>query len=86
MKPALLALVLASATTTGGGTWHAGKGDVRATCVMTIGGSFDAKTTALNASLKAGTSSSPALYGSVVVDLHTLDTGISLRNEHLRET
>jgi polyisoprenoid-binding protein YceI len=85
MKPALLALLLASATTAGAPTWHAGQGDVRATCVMTIGGSFDAKTTALNASLTAGTSSSPALDGNVVVDLRTLDTGISLRNEHLRE-
>ena len=85
MKPALLALLLASATTAGAGTWHAGQGDVRATCVMTIGGSFDAKTTALNAALTVGTSSSPALDGSVVVDLRTLDTGISLRNEHLRE-
>jgi len=47
----LLALLLASATTAGAGRWHTDQGDVRATCVMTIGGSFDAKTTPLNASL-----------------------------------
>jgi polyisoprenoid-binding protein YceI len=52
---------------------------------MTIGGSFDAKTTALSGSVTAGASGAPAFYGSLVVDLRTLDTGIGLRNEHLRE-
>jgi hypothetical protein len=52
---------------------------------MTIGGSFDVRTTALSGTLTVGTSRSPAFDGSLA-DLRTLDTGISLRNKHLRET
>ena len=62
-----------------------GAGDVRVICPMTIGGSFDAKTTALSGAVTASGSGSAALDGSLAVDLRTLDTGISLRNEHLRE-
>ena len=66
-------------------TWRVGQGDVRVICPMTIGGSFDAKTTALSGSVTAGASGSQAFDGSLAVDLRTLDTGIGLRNEHLRE-
>jgi len=50
---------------------------------MTIGGSFDAKTTALTGTVNANGGS--ALDGSLAVDLRSIDTGISLRNDHLRE-
>ena len=66
MKPALLALLLASATTAGAGRWQTDQGDVEATCVMTIGQlrcEDDAQRVA------DGTGSSTALDGSVVVDL-----------------
>jgi polyisoprenoid-binding protein YceI len=85
MKPTLVALFLASATIGGAATWSAGQGDVRVICLMTIGGSFDAKTTALSGSVTASASGSAALDGSVIVDLRTLDSGVSLRNEHMRE-
>jgi polyisoprenoid-binding protein YceI len=85
MKSTFVALLLASATITGTGPWHAGQGDVRVVCPMTVGGSFDAKTTALSGSVSASPGGSPALDGSVIVDLHTLDSGVSLRNEHMRE-
>ena len=62
-----------------------GQGDVRVMCPMTIGGSFDAKTTALSGAVTASGSGSAAFDGSLAVDLRTLDTGIGLRNEHLRE-
>jgi polyisoprenoid-binding protein YceI len=78
-------LFLASTTIAGAGSWRAGQGDVRVICPMTVGGSFDAKTTALSGSVTAGTDGSPTLDGSVSVDLRTLDSGVSLRNEHMRE-
>jgi polyisoprenoid-binding protein YceI len=53
---------------------------------MTVGGSFDVRTTALNGSVSPSEDGSQALKGSFAVDLRTLDTGISLRNEHLRKT
>src|SRR5437773_5252151 len=64
-------------------TWRVPQGAVSVKCPMTIGGSFDAKTTALAGTL---TTSGPAtIDGSLTVDLRTLDTGIGLRNDHLLE-
>jgi polyisoprenoid-binding protein YceI len=67
------------------GTWRAGQAEVRVMCPMTIGGSFDAKTSALSGELTSSTAHPPAFDGSLAADLRTLDTGISLRNDHLRE-
>jgi polyisoprenoid-binding protein YceI len=67
------------------GAWRVPQGDVRIMCPMTIGGSFDAKTSAVSGSLTASAAHPPAFDGSLAVDLRTLDTGISLRNDHLRE-
>jgi polyisoprenoid-binding protein YceI len=85
MKWIIVGLVLVGATVATPNTWRVGRGDVRVTCPMTIGGSFDAKTTALSGSVTAGAAGSSTLDGSFAVDLRTLDTGIGLRNEHLRE-
>jgi polyisoprenoid-binding protein YceI len=85
MKWTLVGVVLLGATVVAANTWRVGQGDVRVICPMTIGGSFDAKTTALSGSVTAGASGSRAFDGSLAVDLRTLDTGIGLRNEHLRE-
>jgi polyisoprenoid-binding protein YceI len=65
------------------GSWRVTQGNVTVKCPMTIGGSFDAKTTAVAGTLT--TSGPAAIDGSLAVDLRTLDTGISLRNDHLRE-
>ncbi len=62
------------------------KGDACVTCPLTVGGSFDAKTTALSGSVTRNASGASALDGSFAVDLRTIDTGISLRNNHLRDT
>ena len=85
MKSTLIALSLAGATIVAGHAWSVGQGDVRVICPMTIGGSFDAKTTALSGSVTSSGGASRAFDGSLAVDLRTLDTGIGLRNEHLRE-
>ena len=85
MTSTLLVLSLVGATVTAAGTWRVGSGDVRVICPMTIGGNFDARTTALSGAVTARGSGSAALDGSLAVDLRTLDTGINLRNEHLRE-
>jgi len=84
MKSTLAGLVLAAAVVNPS-TWRVGQGDVRVICPITIGGSFEAKTVALSGSLISRANGSPTLDGSLAVDLRTLDTGIGLRNEHLRE-
>ena len=85
IKSTLVMLVLAGTTVVAADTWRAGQSDVRVICPMTVGGSFDVSTDALSGSVTASASGSPAFDGSFAVDLRTLDTGISLRNEHLRK-
>ena len=84
MKRTIALVFLAGATIVAAGSWPVSEADVRVICPMTVGGSFDVKTNALSGSVTASASRSTALDGSLAVDLHTLDTGISLRNEHLR--
>ena len=66
--------------------WQVGQGEVHVICPLTVGGSFDAKTTSLTASVAPAASRHPSYMGNFSVDLRTLDTGIDLRNEHLRNS
>ena len=83
MKSALVGLCLVAVVTPT--TYRVEQGAVRVICPMTIGGSFDVKTTALSGSVTTGANGSQPFDGSLAVDLRTLDSGIGLRNEHLRE-
>ena len=65
-----------------GRAWTVSTGDVRITCPMTVGGSFEAKSSALTGGLSVDPESA-ILTGELSVDLKTLDTGISLRNQHM---
>ena len=64
--------------------WRLTSGNVRVRCRLTVGGSFDAATPAMSGTLRrAGPDASYA--GALRVDLAALDTGIELRNAHLRD-
>ena len=83
-----LALVIAAAhvlAQNASSAWLAGDGDIAVLCPLTIGGSFEAKTRAIAGRLAVDPSQPGALSGDLQVDLQTLDTGIGLRNTHLRE-
>jgi polyisoprenoid-binding protein YceI len=60
-------------------------GEVRVTCPMTVGGSFEAKTGTLSGNVTLTTARPAAFEGELSVDLKTIDTGIDLRNHHLRD-
>jgi hypothetical protein len=64
-------------------SWRVVRGDVRVVCPMTVGGSFEAKTDSIRGTVTPGAPGA-ALGGDLSVDLGTLDTGIGLRNDHLR--
>jgi polyisoprenoid-binding protein YceI len=66
------------------GPWRVDQAEVSVKCPMTVGGSFDAKTSALTGTLTASATRPSSFEGSLAVDLRTIDTGIGLRNEHLR--
>ena len=61
-------------------------GEVRVRCRMTVGGSFDAVTSDVSGTLRREASDTGSYTGELRVALATLDTGIGLRNEHLRTT
>jgi polyisoprenoid-binding protein YceI len=65
--------------------WKIDSGDVVVVCPVTVGGSFEARTASLTGTLTPDAANPSAVAGSLAVDLATLDTGISLRNTHLRE-
>ena len=58
-------------------------GTVTVVCPMTIGGDFEAKTTAVTGSVTP--MNGGALKGTLAVELVKLETGISLRDRHLRQ-
>ena len=64
--------------------WTVSSGDVRVRCRMTVGGSFDAVTSALSGTLRGSPRGTGAFEGALRVDLASLETGIGLRDEHLR--
>jgi polyisoprenoid-binding protein YceI len=80
---ALLAALPAARAVGAESSWRVARGDVRVVCPMTVGGSFEAKTSAIQGTVTAGAPRA-LLDGELSVDLATLDTGIGLRNEHLR--
>lgn len=65
--------------------WKVATGEARVTCPMTVGGSFEAKSSSLAGVISVDPSTT-VLAGELAVDLKTLDTGISLRNQHMLET
>jgi YceI-like domain len=86
---ALFASVLLVSTSTlahaDSGTWRIVQGEVRVTCPMTVGGSFEATTRSMGGTLTAQAKPQP-FAGAIEVDLATLDSGIALRDEHMRDT
>ena len=65
--------------------WHVGSGQVVVVCPLTVGGSFQATTRSLSGELAVDPAQPSRLTGQLVVDLTTLDTGIGLRNTHMRD-
>jgi polyisoprenoid-binding protein YceI len=66
-------------------SWRVTAGDLRVLVPLKPGGAFEAKSAALSGTLSAAPGRPVAVGGEVVLDLASVDTGIALRNEHLRE-
>lgn len=82
---ALASLVLA-VTAAAGESWTLTAGEVRVRCRLTVGGSFDAVTPRISGALRLDDAGGPGISGQLRVRLDSLDTGMELRNAHLRET
>jgi polyisoprenoid-binding protein YceI len=66
-------------------TWRITTGEVVVLCPLTVGGSFEARTSSLSGQLAIDAAQPSTLTGEIAVDLKTLDSGISLRNTHMRD-
>jgi polyisoprenoid-binding protein YceI len=66
-------------------SWRATQGEVRIAVPLRPGGGFEAKTQALKGTLTLAAADPVRFTGELEVDLATIDTGIQLRNQHLRE-
>ena len=67
-------------------SFHIDSGEVRVSVPLRPGGAFEARSSALSGRLRAGGARPVVLSGELALDLATIDTGIDLRNRHLRET
>jgi polyisoprenoid-binding protein YceI len=81
----LTAALLAGPALAGGAPWRVVRGQVEVVCPMTVGGRFEAKTHALTGALVVSESRPAVLTGELSVDLRTLETGIGLRDQHMRD-
>src|SRR5262249_7061090 len=79
---AVLASALAPAAARADDALQVTSAQVTVNCPLTIGGSFDAKTSALSGSITPDPGG--VVKGTLTVDLIKLETGISLRDRHLR--
>jgi polyisoprenoid-binding protein YceI len=66
-------------------SWSVTAGDLRVLVPLKPGGAFEAKSTALSGTVGIEPGRPLAVTGEIALDLATVDTGISLRNEHLRD-
>lgn len=76
-----LALVSAAAASD---TLQVKNGDVSVVCPLTVGGSFEAKTEAVNGEVALASQPAQPMKGELTVDLEKLETGIGLRDRHMK--
>lgn len=81
----LLVLLASSTLAAEGPSWRIERGDVRIMVPLKPGGAFTATTPFLNGNVTLEVGKPSRLVGEISVDLATIDTGINLRNRHLRE-
>jgi polyisoprenoid-binding protein YceI len=60
-------------------------GEVSINCPLTVGGSFDAKTNAVTGQVSVASGPQEPMKGELAVDLQKLQTGIGLRDRHMKD-
>jgi polyisoprenoid-binding protein YceI len=66
-------------------TYRVSGGEVTVVCPLTVGGSFEAKTKNVSGEVGSAPDASGTVPGAVKVDLQTLETGIGVRDRHMRD-
>jgi len=66
-------------------TYKVSGAEVVVVCPLTVGGSFEARTKSVSGEVAADAATPGNVSGALRVDLQTLETGIAVRDRHMRE-
>jgi len=83
----LLAISLTVSALTGdapSAAYRVSEAEVTVSCPLTVGGSFEARTRAIDGDLAPDAEMPGVVVGAIRVNLQSLETGISLRDRHMR--
>jgi polyisoprenoid-binding protein YceI len=81
----LIVLLASSTVAAEAPSWRIEAGDVQVKVPLKPGGAFAATSSSLSGTLTLDRSKPARLTSEISMDLATIDTGIGLRNQHLRE-
>jgi polyisoprenoid-binding protein YceI len=80
-----IALMIAAAAPAGAAdAYKVASGEVTVMCPLTVGGSFEAKTKNLSGDVTPASDEQGAVRGALKVELQTLETGIGIRDRHMK--
>ena len=80
-----IALMIAAAAPAGAAdAYKVSSGEVTVMCPLTVGGSFEAKTKNLSGDVTPASDEQGAVRGALKVELQTLETGIGIRDRHMK--
>ena len=82
---AIVLVTVAAAPAGAGDAYKVSSGEVTVMCPLTVGGSFEAKTKSLSGDVTPASDEQGAVRGVLKVELQTLETGIGVRDRHMKE-
>ena len=81
---AIALMTIAAAPAGASDAYKVSSGEVTVMCPLTVGGSFEAKTKNLSGDVTPASDEQGAARGALKVELQTLETGISVRDRHMK--
>ena len=81
---AIVLSTVAAAPADAADAYKVSSGEVTVMCPLTVGGSFEAKTKNLSGDVTPASDEQGAARGALKVELQTIETGISVRDRHMK--
>jgi len=81
---AIVLITVAAAPARAADAYKVSSGEVTVMCPLTVGGSFEAKTKSLSGDVSPASDEQGAVRGALKVELQTLETGIGIRDRHMK--
>ena len=82
---AIALMTVAAAPAGASDAYKVSSGEVTVMCPLTVGGSFEAKTKNLSGDVTPASGDQGAARGALKVELQTLETGIGIRDRHMKD-